>query len=67
MLVKLLLAVLLLASPAFAGKVRVKGHTTKSGAYVAPHVRTSPDSKKSNNWSAKGNSNPYTGKEGDKQ
>lgn len=64
---KTLLLALLLASPAMAAKrVRVKAHTTKSGKHVPAHVRTSPDSKKSNNWSTRGNTNPYTGKEGTK-
>lgn len=44
----------------------VKGHVTKDGTYVAPHVRTSPNSTKLDNYSTKGNVNPYTGKEGTK-
>lgn len=47
--------------------VKVKGYTKKSGKYVAPHYRTAPDKKKSNNWSTKGNVNPYTGKKGTKK
>lgn len=46
--------------------VHVTGHTTKTGVYVPPHNRTSPDNTKLNNWSTKGNVNPYTGKEGTK-
>jgi hypothetical protein len=48
-------------------KVKVNGYTKKSGKYVAPHYRTAPDKKKSNNWSTKGNINPYTGKKGTKK
>lgn len=44
--------------------VRVKGHTTRNGTYVAPHYRSSPDKSTLNNWSTKGNYNPYTGKKG---
>lgn len=58
-----------LASPAFArsgSTVHVRPHVTKSGSYVAPHVRTAPDHSKYNNWSTKGNVNPYTGKKGTK-
>lgn len=44
--------------------VHVSGHTTKTGAYVPAHYRTAPDHSKSNNWSTKGNVNPYTGKVG---
>lgn len=45
----------------------VRGYTKKDGTYVAPHHRTSPDSSKNNNWSTKGNENPYTGKPGTKE
>ncbi len=62
-----LAALLLFATPSLAApKVRVRAHTTKSGSYVPAHVRTSPDSRKSNNFSTKGNTNPYTGKAGTK-
>jgi hypothetical protein len=50
------------ASSAYAKTV--KGYTTKKGTYVAPYHRTTADSKKSNNYSSKGNINPYTGKKG---
>lgn len=51
--------------PALAGKsVSVKGYTKKDGTYVAPHQRSSPDGSKLNNYSTKGNVNPYTGKAG---
>lgn len=60
----LVLAVALLAVPAFAGRVR--GYTRKDGTYVAPHYRSSPNSTKSDNYSTKGNTNPYTGKQGTK-
>ncbi len=46
--------------------VHVRGHVTKTGRYVAPHVRTAPNRSKADNWSTKGNSNPYTGKRGSK-
>ncbi len=46
--------------------VYVQGHTTKSGTYVAPHYRSHPDGTTANNWSTKGNVNPFTGKAGTK-
>lgn len=46
--------------------VHVQSHVTKNGAYVPAHVRTAPDHSKYNNWSTKGNANPYTGKSGTK-
>jgi hypothetical protein len=45
----------------------VRGYTNKDGTYVAPHQRTTPDNTKGNNWSTKGNQNPYTGKPGTKE
>jgi hypothetical protein len=61
-----LFSFLSLALPAQAKGVHVRGHTTKSGQYVSPHMRTSPDFRRLNNWSTKGNINPYTGKAGTK-
>lgn len=49
-----------------AQSVRVKGYVKSSGTYVLPHYRTTPDSSRFNNWSTKGNINPYTGKTGTK-
>ena len=49
------------------GTVNVRPYTKKDGTYVAPHHRTGPDSSKGNNWSTKGNTNPYMGKPGTKQ
>jgi hypothetical protein len=45
----------------------VRGYTRKDGTYVAPHQRSKPDGDFKNNWSTKGNQNPYTGKEGTRQ
>lgn len=42
----------------------VRGYTKKNGTYVQPHMRTSPNSTKMDNYSTKGNVNPYTGKHG---
>ena len=44
----------------------VSGHTTKNGTYVAPSHATNANGTKSDNYSQKGNVNPYTGKEGTK-
>lgn len=46
--------------------VYVRGHKTKNGAYVKGHRRSKPDHSFGNNWTTKGNDNPYTGKEGSK-
>ena len=36
----------------------------RSGSYVQPHHRSGRDGYHNNNWSVKGNVNPYTGKPG---
>lgn len=63
----LLCAALAAAAPLSAQSSHyVSGHTTRSGAYVAPHYQTSPNSTTSDNWSTRGNVNPYTGQAGTK-
>lgn len=47
------------------GDVYVRGHY-RNGKWVQPHYRSDPDGDFSNNWSTKGNQNPYTGKWGTK-
>ena len=48
-------------------RVKVKGYTKRNGTYVAPHYRTNKNSLKYDNWSSKGNINPYTGRKGYKK
>lgn len=43
---------------------KVKGYTTKRGTYVAPHFKSSPNKSKLDNFSTKGNINPFNGKKG---
>ena len=57
------IALVLLSSITLA-QVSVKGHFRKNGTYVAPHYRSSPNSTIMDNYSTKGNINPYTGKPG---
>lgn len=47
--------------------VHVRGYMKKNGTYVAPHYRSHPDKSYNNNWSVKGNVNPFTGKPGTKK
>ncbi len=49
-----------------SSSTHVKGYYRKDGTYVQPHHRTTPDGTKNNNWSTKGNVNPYTGEPGTK-
>jgi hypothetical protein len=54
-----------LAAPALSQSSHyVRGYVRKDGTYVAPHYQTNPDSSVLNNWSTRGNVNPYTGKVG---
>jgi len=57
---------LLFWTAAYARSVHVRGYTRKNGTYVQPHYRSAPDGNPYNNWSTKGNINPYTGKQGTK-
>lgn len=63
------IAAITLSMGSFAkgGSHTVSGHTTKNGTYVQPHHATNPDATKTNNYSQKGNVNPYTGKAGTKE
>ncbi len=68
MLIKSLIAgtlVVMTIAPSFAQSSHaVRGYTRRDGTYVAPHRATNPNSTRSDNWSTKGNVNPYTGKAG---
>lgn len=43
-------------------QVHVNGYTKSNGTYVAPYVRSNPNSTRTDNYSYPGNTNPYTGK-----
>lgn len=59
-------SLLIVTTPAEAAS-RVRGYYKRStGSYVQPHYRSSPNRSKLDNWSTKGNYNPYTGKRGTK-
>ena len=42
------------------------GHTTRTGTYVQGHYSTNPNGTRNDNFSTRGNTNPYTGKPGTK-
>ncbi len=58
------LALCFAAATAVAGDVYVRGYVKKDGTYVQPHYRSSPNSTTLDNWSTRGNINPYTSKRG---
>lgn len=63
---KIIIALALAASvaaPAMADEY-VHGYARSDGTYVQPHYRSSPDGQQWNNYSTKGNVNPYTGQAG---
>ncbi len=61
----LLTGLLIPSNAVEARNVRVKGYYKPStGTYVMPSYRTSPNKYKFDNYSTKGNYNPYTGKRG---
>ena len=65
---RLLLATATIAALTFANAASadtyVRGYTRSDGTYVAPHFRSNPNGTTLDNWSTKGNTNPYTGKAG---
>jgi hypothetical protein len=63
---KVILALLAAAfiAPSLSAQVYVRGHTRSDGTYVAPHYRSSPNSTTLDNYSTRGNVNPYTGRVG---
>lgn len=48
----------------FAKSTYVRGHYRSNGTYVQPHHRTAPNHTVYDNYSTKGNINPYNGKKG---
>jgi hypothetical protein len=58
-----LAALLCLTTTALADQY-VSGHVRSDGTYVQGHYRSSPDSSHNNNYSTRGNANPYTGQRG---
>ncbi|MEB0058798.1 hypothetical protein [Variovorax sp. LG9.2] len=54
------------SSSSSSGSHSISGHTRGNGTYVAPSHATNPNATKADNWSTKGNVNPYTGKPGSK-
>jgi hypothetical protein len=64
--VKTLIAIALFAASIVGAmaQVHVTGYYRKDGTYVEPHWRSNPNSTTSDNWSTRGNANPYTGEVG---
>lgn len=64
-LVAVLILNLSIVNSAQAKTISVKGYYKKSTrSYVAPHYKTSANKTRLDNFSTKGNINPYSGKKG---
>ena len=57
-------SLVLLSSTFAVANEWVNGYYRSDGIYVQGHYRSSPDSSRYDNYSSKGNVNPYTGKKG---
>jgi hypothetical protein len=55
------IAALVVATPA-AAQVSVGGYTKRDGTYVAPHIRSSPNGTKADNYGPSSSSPLYTGR-----
>jgi hypothetical protein len=66
MKISVLAAILCVFTGSATAQVSVSGYTKKDGTYVAPHYRSGPNDTRNDNYSTRGNINPYTGKEGTK-
>jgi len=64
LLVFLLIGISSFAQSKSSSDVYVKGYTRSDGVYVKPHYRSAPNGTNRDNFSTKGNVNPYTGKKG---
>lgn len=60
------LAAMAFGSVAHAADTYTQGYYKKDGTYVAPHYSTAPNETKNDNYSTRGNVNPYTGQSGTK-
>jgi hypothetical protein len=63
-LVLSLLMLSLLLPVLVSAQVHVQGYTRRDGTDVSPHYRSVPNHTPSDNWSTRGNVNPYTGQYG---
>lgn len=61
---KLAIIILALISLSAFADTYVRGYTKQNGTYVEPHYRSSPNGTTLDNYSTKGNVNPYTGQAG---
>lgn len=66
-----LIRVVLVAGMTLSGSAladdSVRGYVRSDGTVVQPHMRTSPNQNRFDNYSSQGNANPYTGERGNQR
>jgi len=60
----ILIIIMLTPFVAEARSKSVRGYIRNDGTYVQPHIRSAPNNNSFDNYSTKGNTNPYTGSSG---
>lgn len=60
----ILTTIMLLSASAVSADEYVHGYTKPNGTYVQPYYRSSPNGTTMDNYSTRGNINPYTGQQG---
>lgn len=60
----ILVAISLVLTTGVSAQTSVDGCYRKDGTCVPPHMRTNPNGTTYDNWSTRGNVNPYTGQMG---
>ena len=63
---KIVISLLIFSSGFAMADEWVNGYQKSDGTFVEGHYRSSPNETKADNFSTKGNTNPYTGKAGTK-
>lgn len=63
---RIYLLLVAIVSPSFASDTYVQGYTKKDGTYVQGHYRTQSNDTVDDNYSTRGNTNPYNGNSGTK-
>ena len=63
---KIVISLLIFSSSFAMADEWVNGYQKSDGTFVEGHYRSSPNETKADNFSTKGNTNPYTGKSGTK-
>ncbi|MGH6791813.1 MAG: hypothetical protein ACRECF_03650 [Methyloceanibacter sp.] len=57
-------AIFTVLAESVSAQTSVRPYVRKDGTYVAPHFRSNPNNTTLDNWSTKGNANPFTGERG---